>query len=445
MNSSLDALLYQWVGEADESRVESAFRAYYAAAFPSLVRHVQYRTGWDLAAAEDIAQEALLRFFERTSRGRREAGALVRTELMRLRTLQAGVLDSSRVARWAGDVDALRESVVNFRLPSRGMPADGDWRAAAGDLSARITPLQRTGWGLLDEARRRLEWLLGGKDASEVEPPEVSAGSAGQDAAAADLDESEIATFVRGLVQRLAPHDASAVAVEERFPGVGQSMESVLTVVEALPSLRVPTNGFLFEIATSTLLDEIKRRRRRKRGGGQDRTAEHEGPECRAPDMGAHPIEALPDDPHAEPDGAWLDRDPVPGPQWHAATGMLPLTIDPVMRYETEELFERFYEYLRRPVSRALRALERARARGRALPEERRLECVSRKFSRTMTVLALMGEGYTQEEAARRVGLSRNQVKYIVESVKEAYIRFAAGEPFEPDRQANREGESHVS
>jgi DNA-directed RNA polymerase specialized sigma24 family protein len=442
---TLDALLYQWIGEADESRIEGAFRAYYSAAFPSVVRHVQHRTGWDLASAEDIAQEALLRFFERAGRGRRQAGALVSTELARVHALRVGVLDSSCLARWARDVNAMVDAAINFRPPSTDAFADADWRAAAGALSARIVPLQRAGWSLLDEARRNLQWLLRRAGADGVDTPAAGTRAADEDAGAGP-DESGIVQFVRWLVRHPPPGDSRALTAEQRFPGVGRFMESVLTVVETLPRLRVPANGLLFEIATTTLLDEIKKRRRKKRGGLDERTANPEPFAGRALGMSAHPLEALADDPHAEPDDvAGLHRGTIPEPPWHAATEMLPLAIDPVRGYEGAQLLERFYEHLRRPVAQAVRALEEARARGRALPEQRRLDSVSGKFSRTMAVLGMMGEGYTQEEVARRTGLSRNQVKYIVESVKEVYVRFAAGEPFEAERQVNREGESHVS
>ena len=409
---TLDALLYQWLRESDEVRIESAFRAYYSAAFPALVRHVQHRTGWDPAAAEDIAQEALLRFFDRAGRGRLEASALVKTELTRLDALRVGAPDSHRVALWGGDVEAFADSVSNFRLPSPDASVGADWRAAATGLAERIMPLQRRGWLLLDEAKRTVQRRLPADD--DI----------------AELDEREIAGFVRAAAQ---------------VSGLG-FMASILTVIETLPRLRMPTNGFLFEIATTILLDDIKKRQRRKRGGLEERAGEHQTAGRRLPDESAHPVEAVPDDSYAElDDHPSRNRNQAPEQHWHAATGMSPPAIDPEARYESEELLERFYEYLRRPVARAVRALEEARGRGRGLAEQRRLESVSRKFSRTMSVLAMMGEGYTQDAAAQRVGLSRNQVKYIVESVKDAYVRFAAGEPGEPGPSVKREGESHVS
>jgi DNA-directed RNA polymerase specialized sigma24 family protein len=276
---TLDALLYQWVGETDESRMDSAFRAYYSAAFPCLVRHVQNRTGWDRGSAEDIAQEALLRFLDRAGRGRQEAGVLVRTGLMRLSSVQVTVVDSRQVARWASDVGEFADSVINFEVPSGAGMADGDWVASIGALSAQVGSLQRRGWCLLEEARRNiLHENAGSREPSAMGPLED----------AADPQEREIARFARELSWHPAAGTSPDAKAKDRYPGVGRLAEAVLTVIGTLPRLRLPSNGFLFEIATTTLLDEIKRRRRRKRGGLDVRAAEHEASGWR---LSGRPIE----------------------------------------------------------------------------------------------------------------------------------------------------------
>jgi DNA-directed RNA polymerase specialized sigma24 family protein len=436
---TLDTLLSRWVGEADEARADGAFRAYYSSAFPSLARHVQHRTGWDPASAEDIAQEALVRFFERAGRGRREAVALVRSAALQLTRSQLGALHSRRTIRWAAGVSALAGSVTGFRLPP-----EEQWRTAAGDLWAQIVSLQRSGWRLIDETRRMLQW-----GAVEDRPGEGGA-LAGfpvnvDDTDSADPDEGEIGRFARSLARERSLKTLRAVVAEQRYPGVGPFVETVLTVVETLPRLRLPTNGYLFEIATTLFLDEIKRRRRKKRGGAQDRAPVHALAHAGARETDL-PFENVPEDPQADPeDGIWLDQCSTLGGQACAAASLPSHALDPVVRYESEEFLQRFYEYLRSPVARAVRALEGARGKGRALAAEHRLECASRKFARMMTVLTMMGEGYTQEETARRTRLSRNQVKYIIESVKEAYSRFVVDKPDMLCPRVNREGESHAS
>ena len=64
--------------------------------------------------------------------------------------------------------------------------------------------------------------------------------------------------------------------------------------------------------------------------------------------------------------------------------------------------------------------------RGGAVAERRKWYSLAQKFSRTMAVLTAIGEGYTQEQAGERLQLSRNKVKYVIETLQDAYARFAA-------------------
>lgn len=446
--NTLDRLLYRWVGEADELRAETAFRTYYSAAFPLLVRHVQHRTGWDSASAEDIAQEALVRFFERIGRRRRDAIAIVRTAAARLVDRDAGPLATGLIVGWAGNVDALASSVADFCLPLGDASPDEYCRVLVGELSTRIASLQGIGLRLLYSMRRPVLQCTADACDDESETPAIVAGTI-DELAPTEVDASETVGFARELARSLSTDTSHARAAERRDPGIAATAQAVLTIIETLPRLRMPTNSYLIEITTSTFLDEIKRRNRRKRGGmatepvcAADDDAHGEHGSC------GHPLEAMPKDPQTESDGdSWCAQHCPSECRDHprTATVMLAPSVDPFMRYESEEFLGRFYEYLRAPVARAVRALETARTKGLAIPERRRLESVSGKFSRMVTVLSLLGEGYTQEEAAQLTGLSRNQVKYIVQIVKEAYERFAAGEPCVTRSGANREGESHVS
>jgi len=54
------------------------------------------------------------------------------------------------------------------------------------------------------------------------------------------------------------------------------------------------------------------------------------------------------------------------------------------------------------------------------------LESISNKNERVITVLSMRIEGQTQEEIAEALGISRNQVKYIVELMQAAYEQFCA-------------------
>jgi DNA-binding NarL/FixJ family response regulator len=110
----------------------------------------------------------------------------------------------------------------------------------------------------------------------------------------------------------------------------------------------------------------------------------------------------------------------------HGLRGSTVPAVDPTPQYEAEDLFERFYEYLRRPVEDAARACANAAGTRRAGAERHKLDSLTRKLQRITAVLGLMGEGYTQAQIAAQLAVSRNQVKYIVELVQEAYARFAA-------------------
>jgi hypothetical protein len=107
-------------------------------------------------------------------------------------------------------------------------------------------------------------------------------------------------------------------------------------------------------------------------------------------------------------------------------TGDNAVVTDPTLQYEYEEYFAKFYEYLHKPVSDAARAYENAPDIRRAEIERQRLKSLAAKFARTTAVLSMLGAGNTQEQTAEHLGISRNQVKYIVAVVQEAYERFAA-------------------
>jgi DNA-directed RNA polymerase specialized sigma24 family protein len=198
----------------------------------------------------------------------------------------------------------------------------------------------------------------------------------------------------------------------------------VVIVIRGVARLRVPTNGYLFEIAMSLYLDDYRKRRRQKRGGSDypsphDAVADSDAERCE------HPLERLADqdlDEENYPDLAAMQGSPGAQPRLSAECA----SIDPTRTLEDEEYFERFYAYLRAPVDAAELAFEAARRRGGALAEQRKRDSLAQKFSRTMAVLTAIGEGYTQEQAAERLQLSRNKVKYVIETLQEAYAQFAA-------------------
>jgi hypothetical protein len=192
-------------------------------------------------------------------------------------------------------------------------------------------------------------------------------------------------------------------------------------------------------------LDECKKRGRRKRGGSGLSASEGVGAKDPKESSPQHPIELITLDSPIESDAEeCLDEDRSRPANDNSTTAFAVPANDPTRRYEDEELLEKFYEYLRRPVDEATEAYEKAQSAGRGLAERRKLESLSNKFSRTISVLSLMGEGYTQERTAERLGLSRNQVKYIIELVQEAYARFAAASERSAARTSSIGGQAHV-
>jgi DNA-directed RNA polymerase specialized sigma24 family protein len=215
-------------------------------------------------------------------------------------------------------------------------------------------------------------------------------------------------------------------------------VQGTSVIARALPHLRVPTNGYLFEIAGTIYLDECKRRGRQKRGGTGALAA------VESADDSNHPIERLKLETFAADDGEERFDDGVPAKAANGATSTTVPSVDPTSKYENEDLFEKFYEYLRRPVDDAIEAFHDAEKLGRAAAQRRKVESLTAKFSRTMSVLSVVGEGYTQEQTAERLGLSRNQVKYIIESVQEAYAHFAADTAGHAKRSSTAAGTSNV-
>jgi DNA-directed RNA polymerase specialized sigma24 family protein len=392
--TTLDHRLYAWLLEPDEQRFELAFNAYFSVAYPAVMRRMARLSRWDASQLEELAQDVLLKFFERVGRGRREASANVERALAVIRPLEMGPHHERQVNEWTSDASTYRAAAMGFRLPPLPHAGDAEWKVAIRSLSARIPPLQTRGWHLIDAVRLRIQCHLDDE------------GPAGAQRLATEV----IAKTVLGL------------AVERHLPGAVQFIECTFIVIGAIPRLQIPTNAYLFEIADTLYLDECRKRGRQKRGG---RGVSH------GRTSATHPLElfALESDSNGDGDEfVNVDGDEfalIPVNTHYSATVDVPAS-DPARHYEGEEFLEKFCDYLRAPVDEATEAYDKARARGRAVTERQKLDSLNNKYSRAILVLSMLGEGYSQEQTAERLGLSRNQVKYTVELVQEAYTRFAA-------------------
>jgi DNA-directed RNA polymerase specialized sigma24 family protein len=421
----LDQLLYKWLAQADDRLFDLAFKRYYSEASAQLMRYLARRSSLPDLDCEQIAVDALLKFFSRVGRDRRQASASVGSALSRIEPLNLGAFHIRQVRRWTEDVASFRQASVNFTCEV----VTGSLNAEIAALADRIAPLRRQGAHLLDTARA----LATGND------PEGSQGrcapekaNAGEDDACADEakasdDEAEVSPNY-GLLREfaLSLRDVTRTSagygeIESQHPGFKHYVDGTWTVVEGLPLLRVPTNGYLFDIAQSLYLDECKARGRRKRGGMGKPSAGTEAPGSTGAPTAAISL--------AMDDSDWPDEDAGNRGAVSFGSAIDELGVDPTGEQIDEDFCERFYAYLRKPLQDAEEAYRQAAARGRAVAERKRLESMAKKNDRLMTVLVMRIEGRTQEEIAANLDLSRNQVKYIVELVQSAYQQFCTATP----------------
>jgi len=345
----LDEMLYAWLTEPDDRKFDRAFEKYHDEAFAGLVRYLARCSSSPGLDFEQIAADALLRFFSRVGRERREASDLISNALTQIHPLDLGPFHVREVRCWTAEVRAFRETSMTFKVTQ--LEERRNWMAEIQALAEKIPPLQRQGGHVLESVRAALS----------------------------------------------------------PAPGAAQFVEFTLIIVESLPLLRVPTNGYLFDIAQSLYLDECKSRGRLKRRG---------------PDTW-HPLTRMkPDD--EESSNEYSDQIAAAPMQMVFASDLADAAVDPESDLAGEDFCEKFYAYLRRPLDLAEEAYRIAAANGPAKAERKRMDSLGSKLDRVIGVLAMRIEGHTQEDIARVLDLSRNQVKYIAELVQEAYEQFSA-------------------
>ena len=411
----LDRKLYAWLAEPDTRKFDQAFKVYYAEASSNVVRYLARRSSLPDLDCEQIAVDALLKFFCRVGRDRRQAAELVSNTLPLVQPLNFGPFHIRQVQRWTTDVGSFKDTSMSFTVG----PADDTeraWKTEIQALSDNIPPLQRQGCHLLEPARTAV---------SDISP--TGEGNADGMEAREDTAPEEyvkIRQFASALRSAAKDGTPAASAAEARHPGVIRFVDGSWSVIDALPLLRIPTNGYLFDIAQSLYLDECKSRGRKKRGGTgvvpmADSAAED-------PDDPTHPLTRISLEENGAPEDA-LESDEASG---LTAAGFGAAAADPAFDPATdqisEEFCQRFFAYLRKPLADAEEAYQQASARGAAKAELKRLESISEKNERMISVLTLRIEGETQEAIAERLGISRNQVKYIVELMQSAYEQFSA-------------------
>lgn len=350
----LDEMLYAWLTEPDDRKFDRAFEKYHDEAFVGLVRYLSRRSSSPGLDFEQIAADALLRFFSRVGRERRAASDIIGNALPQIHPLDLGFFHVREVRCWTSEVGSFRETTMAFKVTQQ--EERRNWMAEIQALAEKIPPLQRRGGHVLESVHAAI-----------------------------------------------SPAD-QAVAHE----GATLFVELTVTVVESLPLLRVPTNGYLFDIAQSLYLDECKSRGRLKR---------------RAPDTW-HPLTRIKLD-DEESSGEYSDQLAASPMQMVFASDLADAAVDPEADLAGEDFCQKFYAYLRRPLDLAEEAYRTAAANGPARAERKRMDSLGGKLDRVIGVLTMRIEGHTQEDIAHVLDLSRNQVKYIAELVQEAYEQFS--------------------
>lgn len=415
----LDQMLYAWLAEREERKFERAFQKYYEVAFGGLVRYLARRAGSTDMDVEQLAVDALLKFFCKAGRDRRQASESIQGTLMHLEPLNLGDIHGRQVRAWAADVGDFRESAMHFAPPQEDSE-ERDWKSEIRSLAEAIPPLKRQGCQILNTVRSTVARIID----ADARPAETAA-NADEDSSA----EAQLAGFAERIRQEASAGSAEARAVDARHPGALRFIDGSWRVIEALPLLRVPTNGYLFEIAQSLYLDECKARGRQKRGGAA--AAGHLVAAAAEP-AGAHPVSRVDLDAEtAESEVAYADHC-VWTPK--ARAGEQPESADPISDRMGEEFCQQFHAYLCRPLQAAQEAYTSAAATGTANAERKRLESIARKTERVIAVLSMRIDGQSQQEIAASLGISRNQVKYIVQQVQQAYEQFAAASARTPLR-----------
>jgi DNA-directed RNA polymerase specialized sigma24 family protein len=345
----LDEMLYAWLTESDDRRFDRAFEKYHDEAFAGLVRYLARCSSSLGLDFEQIAADALLRFFSRVGRERRQASDLIGNALTQIHPLDLGSFHVREVRCWTSDVGSFRETSMTFKVTQQ--EERSNWMAEIQALAEKIPALQRRGGHVLECAR------------------------------AAILPAQGATRFV----------------------------EFTVSIVESLPLLRIPTNGYLFDMAQSLYLDECKSRGRLKRRG---------------PDTW-HPLSRINLD-DEESANEYSDQAAAAPTQMVFASDLADATVDPEADLAGEDFCEKFYAYLRRPLDIAEEAYKIAAASGPAKAERKRMDSLGSKLDRVIGVLTLRIEGHTQEDIAQVLELSRNQVKYVAELVQEAYEQFSS-------------------
>jgi hypothetical protein len=426
----LDVLLYAWLSERDARRAEICFNRYFQAAFPTLCRFIRSMPA-DSSTAQDVAQQALIKLFNHLGIERCAANIRVGQAIAELRPLDIGPLHVRRVESWRQQLTSFRDAAVGFRVPVASQESSQAWKDLRAEINGRIPALTRQGMQFMREAWGRIEptlkelapfaWLRASCASSST--PERSLA---QERLTADAEESldpKVERCVARFLQDGQTQGWPQIDAEAGCARVAAFLTHTSIVRTDVPSLAVPSNGLLYTIAKRQLIDRLRARR--------PETAEHLEQLVDSHDEGVLGELALEDRSSCE---SAANR----GGSWTAAVQ----TEDAEEAQGLEARYRQFLEFLRAPLTRAEATLAAAAAKGKAKAEEARAASLRAKYERLMAVLAALRESPqpSEEDIARREGLTRNQVKYVIERIREEFNFFFPELAREAEGRRKRQG-----
>jgi DNA-directed RNA polymerase specialized sigma24 family protein len=396
-SEDLDSLLYAWLSEDDARRAEVRFTGYFRAAFSAVCRYVR-SLGAETSSAQDISQQSLIKLFNHLGLGRRTAAEIVSAAISDLQPLNFGSVHERLVRAWLADIAAYRDAALSFQISSQ---RESTWRSLREEVNARANPLVRQGVHFLREVHTRLRPLMRtlivahradgapSSEGAEINLPE-------------DLIDTELRLFLLALLKPAERQDAIDIEIELRCVGSVGFTRRTTDVCENLPTLSIPSNGLLYTIAKRQFLDSFKGHR-------------------------PQPLERPPDvvDDNAESVLEQLDFSGATNTDEEFVVDIAEGSIEE-RDAELEGRYRAFLEHLRGPLTRAEGALAQAALRGRAAAEQARADSVRAKYDRLMAVLTALRETPqpTEDQIAARLGVTRNQVKYAIERIREEFSHF---------------------
>jgi hypothetical protein len=414
--TQLDRLLYEWIAQSDQRRFDLAFQRYSLVAYPAVQRFL-INKGVSLTRAdcEELANDALLAFFNELGLRRRQSARLIRQEIEQFSPFSLDQFHVRTVKNWTNDAAFLCESLMSFAPPSETDVGTLDVTLKSSVLEAnqRIPSLQRRGCLLINEAKTALE------DAGtfRFEAP-LMAGD--------DDDTKHALLFAEAIAA--AKLETCIGAPEQGRSGIIQFTVGAGNIIKAFPEIAIPSNGLLFRIAENRRNDRYKYIGAAKRGGPGRHPVGLRAPETASTGNCPHPLL----DPILDADSSFDDRESV---RVYATTLSLDnanetvlddSVVDPALEYERHDLYAKFIQYLREPLDEAERAVVGAPTNGSAKRAHLKVAAETNKFQFVMRVLEMLGEGCTQQAIAEELDVTRNQVKYVAEKLEPAYERFAS-------------------